>query len=353
MAESVTELLERHRAFWRREKVDRPLVAVKPYAPLAPKYIPLRNVEWGSEDLCLDPTMFDPRTIANAEQWHNKPGQLLLGDSFSLRQPYVRIPWVEGILGCPIWADRESGSIWSKSYLSNPGTGGIGFNREHPWLRLLLELTRLLVEEADGSYLVAQTLMRGPIDMVRAVLGDEEMCLAIYDDPDALRQLLSITTDVFIEVAKAQQAIVPRFHGGYASYYGIWAPGTVVRTQCDMSSVLSASTYAELVIPFEERICRQFDHSMIHLHSGYLHTVDALLEAEFPQVLQIALDTGSTPVTTRDLVPTCRKILERKPLIIEGYMTRSDFEYLLESLPPHGLYIIAMLDPAELLPSER
>lgn len=345
MADNLPELLERHRAFWHREKVDRPLVAVKPYAPLAPKYIPLRDVQWGTEDLCLEPAMFDPHTIANAEQWHNKPGQLRLGDSFSLRQPYVRIPWVEAMLGCPIWADRESGSIWSKAYLPSAGAGrGIAIDPNDPWLRLLLDITRLLVEEDDGTYLVAQTLMRGPIDMVRAVLGDEAMCLAIYDDPEALRQLLSVTTEAFIAVAKAQQALVPPFHGGYASYYGIWAPGTVVRTQCDMSSALSAKTYAELVIPFEDRICREFDHSIIHLHSGYLHTVDELLDAELPEVIQIALDTGSTPVTTRDLVPICRKILGRKPLIIEGHMSRADFEYLLESLPPHGLYIIAMLE---------
>ena len=345
MAVDLAELLERHRAFWQRDKVDRPLVAVKPYAPLAPKHIPLRDVQWGVEDVRLEAAMLDPRIVANAEQWHNEPGQLFLGDSFSLRQPYVRIPWVEAILGCEIWADRESGSIWSKDYLPSASAGrGITLDRDDPWFRLLLDMTQVLVEENDGSYLVAQTLMRGPIDMVRAVLGDEAMCLAIYDDPEALRQLLSITTDVFVAVAKAQQALVPSFHGGYASYYGIWAPGTVVRTQCDMSSIMSARTYAELVIPFEDRICRQFDHSIIHLHSGYLHTVDELLDAELPQVLQIALDTGSTPVTTRDLVPVCRKILERKPLIIEGHMSRADFEYLLECLPPHGLYIIAMLD---------
>ena len=345
MSDNLAELLDRHRAFWRREKVDRPLVAVKPYAPLAPKYIPLRDVQWGTEDLRLEPAMFDPRTSANIEQWHNHPGQLLLGDSFSLRQPFVRIPWVEGILGCPIWADRESGSIWSKAFLPNASAGhDIAIDPDDPWLRLLLDMTRLLVEENDGTYLVAQTLMRGPIDMVRAVLGDEAMCLAVYDDLEALRRLLSVTTEVFIAVAKAQQAVVPPFRGGYASYYGVWAPGTVVRTQCDMSSVLSPKTYAELVIPFEDRICREFDHSIIHLHSGYLHTVDALLDAELPQVLQIALDTGSTPVTTRDLVPICRKILQRKPLIIEGHMTRDDFEYLLESLPARGLYIIAMLE---------
>ncbi|MHB1417009.1 MAG: hypothetical protein ACYC1C_17310, partial [Chloroflexota bacterium] len=176
----------------------------------------------------------------------------------------------------------------------------------------------------------------------------QETCLATADVPDVIHQLLDETTDVFIATAKGQAELVPLFHGGHCSYFGIWAPGTVVRTQCDMSALLSPKTYAELVVPFEEKVCRPFDYSVIHLHSGFLHTVDALLEAELPTCIEIALDTGSTPVTVRDLVPVCRKILARKPLIFEGHMGAEELEYVLDNLPAAGLYVNAMLDEEEM-----
>ncbi|MDA8218206.1 MAG: hypothetical protein M0Z94_11380 [Dehalococcoidales bacterium] len=113
MEERIPELLQRHRAFWGREKVDRPLLTIMKYSPLAPKTLPLAGVTWGEEDLQLVPEMFDARRYTSVEQWHNVPGRLLMGDSFSVRQPFVRVPWVEAILGCPIWADRDSGRIWS------------------------------------------------------------------------------------------------------------------------------------------------------------------------------------------------------------------------------------------------
>ncbi|MBI2940263.1 MAG: hypothetical protein HYY04_07455 [Chloroflexi bacterium] len=347
MENDVKELLERHRAFWRREQVDRPLVAVRRYSPLAPIKAPLVDGARAPEDVHLRPETIDTRAIIAREERPHDRRRLIVGDTFATRSPYTRIPWVEAVLGCPIWADQYSGSIWSEPYMTDPhDTGGLPLRPDNPWYQKMREFTRVLVEVNDGSYLVAQTLMRGPIDMVRAVLGDEPMCLAIYDSPEAVRELLDVTTDVFIQALRAQLALIPPFHGGYCSPFGIWAPGTVARTQCDMSSLLSARTYAELVVPFEEKICREFDYSIIHLHSGYLHTVDALLEAEFPLAIQISLDTGSTPVTTRDVVSIAKRILERKPLLIEGHMTAADLQYALESLPPHGLYLSPHLDEA-------
>lgn len=350
MGNGVAELLDRHRAFWRRERVDRALVTVSRYMPLAPARVSLADGTVVEGGLRLLPEVLDPRAISAIKQSRQEGGRLLLGGSFSVRNPYIRIPWVEAILGCPVWADQQvSGSIWSEPFLKDPNElVKLAPLRDNAWYRKLLEFTRLLVEENDGSYLVSHTLMRGPIDLVGAVLGHTGLCLAIYDSPDALKDLLDVTTEVLLEVARGQQEIIPPFHGGYCTRYGIWAPGTVAYTQCDLSALLSAKTYAELVLPFEEKICRRFDYSLIHLHSGYLHTVDALLDAEFPTTIQIALDTGSTPVTTRDLVPVCKKILERKPLVLEGHMVAADLEYLLESLPPHGLYVGAWLDEAEL-----
>ena len=80
---------------------------------------------------------------------------------------------------------------------------------------------------------------------------------------------------------------------GYVNPFGIWAPGTVVRTQCDATAFLSAGHYAEWYLPYDERICEAVDYSIIHLHSCSLHTVDVLLEVERPHAIQVTLGVGA------------------------------------------------------------
>ena len=204
-------------------------------------------------------------------------------------------------------------------------------------LTLLKRLTELLVERSGGRYAVAQTLMRGPCDLAEAVLGPELLSYRLYDHPDALRRFLDEATDTFIDILHAQLARIPTGRGRYMSPFGIWAPGTVVRTQCDASAFLSADHYAEWFLPYDEHICESVDYSIIHLHSVSLHTVDALLSVERPHAIQVTLETSPPGPTLEEMVPTFRKILGSKPLLLEGKLSLKEVRWLQNELPSDGL----------------
>ncbi|HJP27762.1 MAG TPA: hypothetical protein QF694_03010, partial [Dehalococcoidia bacterium] len=55
--------------------------------------------------------------------------------------------------------------------------------------------------------------------------------------------------------------------------------------------------------------------------------------------IQVSLDTGSTPYQVRDLLPIFKRVLEVKPLIIQGDMTKDEMDLLLDELPHKGLCI--------------
>jgi hypothetical protein len=167
------------------------------------------------------------------------------------------------------------------------------------------------------------------------------MCLSIYDRPHALRSFLEESTDLFIEILHALLARFAPVAGGYVSPFGIWAPGTVVRTQCDASAILSPRHYAEEFLPYDVLISESVDYSIIHLHSSSLHTVAALLEVERPQAIQVTLETGTSVPPLTALVPIFRKILEVKPLLIEGQLTEAEVKWLVDTLPAEGLGITA------------
>ncbi len=349
---ALDDLLERHASFWVRGQKAGPLLHVAPTHPgsgsrLRPLELPLAGDDViSAEHQVLTPEMIDPRLILDTDVFPSSTGAQtaeapgIVGDLLVTRAPLARIPWVEAVLGCPVIPKRDAGSIYSAPYLAGPGhISAIPAPDKSAWLGLLLEYTRLLVEDSRGASQAVQCLQRGPTDLASALLGHSAMCMAIMDQPKDLHRLAQFCAEVFIDVAKAQEAIIPELNGGRCSPFGVWAPGTVVRTQCDMTASLSARMYEEVFFPYDREICRAFDYSVIHLHSGYLHTVDVFLKEDHPTAIQVSLDTGSTRHTVRDLIPLFARILEEKPLLIQGLMTTSELEDLLEQLPPQGLYI--------------
>jgi hypothetical protein len=349
----LRNLLNKHRAFWNRAPADKPLLNVSfaedsLFAALHGMSIPLADgTILSTQSGPMTPEIIDPRLILDVEEFplrsrdaRGASGPLTVGDLFVTRAPLGKIPWVEAVLGCPVIPRLDSGSVYSAPYLEGPDRWDtIPPPEESGWFKLLVEYTRLLAQESKGEYQVVQCLQRGPIDLASAVLGHTEMCYAVYDNPRALHALAEFCTQVFLKVAKAQEALIRPLEGGYCNPFGVWSPGTVVRTQCDVASSVRASTYEEFFFPYDREICKAFDYSVVHLHSGFLHHVDVLLKDKYPTAVQVSLDTGSTPFSVIDRIPVFRRILEEKPLFIMGEMSKPELEELLEKLPARGLCI--------------
>jgi hypothetical protein len=167
------------------------------------------------------------------------------------------------------------------------------------------------------------------------------MCLSMYDAPQSLERFLQQVTDVFIEVLNAQLDRMPTVDEGYVNPFGIWSPGSVVRTQCDATAFLSAKQYARWFLPHDVRICEAVDYSVIHLHSCSLHTVDVLLEVERPHAIQVTLEPEPSGPPLEALLPVFRKILRVKPLILSGPLSDLEVQRLQDDLLPNGLSIEA------------
>jgi hypothetical protein len=330
-------LLQRHADWWQRKAT---LVTRIQGTSLGDLWLPLADGTTADHDIDLTPDMLDVECLVGESL---EPGPLeTFGDLIANAGPYIRVPWLEAILGAPIRATIQGGSMRAQAFVRKWTDWE---SRPHriveAWRDLLLGMTELHVERSGGRHAVVQTLMRGPSDLAEAVLGPEMMSFAMVDHPQALRHFLDEVTDVFIEVLHAQLVRIPPIKGGYVNPFGIWSPGTVVRTQCDASAFLSPKHYAQWYLPYDVRICETVDYSVIHLHSVSLHTVDALLAVERPHAIQVILETSANAPTLDAMLPVFRKILATKSLIIEGPLSENEVERLLDEWPSGGLCIIA------------
>jgi len=335
--EAGKSLIERHRRWWAREET---LVTQSELAPLGDLWVPLADGTDAQFYFPLTPELLDFERMAGPEPAQGPLG--LMGDRFRTTTAFGWVPWVEAIVGAAVEALIQAGSMRTLAFVEtwDDWQGGDA-HRDEAWYALLLRLTEALVARSGGRHAVVAPTMRGPSDLAEAVMGPELMCFSIYDHPDELCGFLEEVTDVFIEVLHALLARIPPVAGGYVSPFGIWAPGTVVRTQCDASALLSAKHYATVFLPHDVRICESVDYSFIHLHSCSLHTVDGLLEVELPHAIQVTLEAEPSGPPLAALVPIFHKILEVKPLLIEGHLSDDEVSWLLDTLPAGGLAITA------------
>jgi len=334
-------LLARHLDWWRRKGS---LYAEVSAGPLGDLWLPLVDGTDAQVDMDLHPELLDVERAVGPQQ---PPGPLgTNGDLFLTAAPYGRVPWVEAILGTPIRATIKGGSMRTKAFIDNWAVWQErDTHRDKEWFELLERLTETLVARVNGRSAPVHTLQRGPCDLVEAVVGPELMSFSLYDHPDELRAFLDEATPTFVDTLMAQLERIPRLRGGYVNPFGIWAPGTVVRTQCDATAFLSAAQYRDWFLPYDIAICEQFDYTMIHLHSCSLHTVPVLLAQEHPHGIQVTLESEPSGPPLEEMLPVFAEVLQVKPLLVDGPLTDDELQRVWDELPAHGLAVRRRLQP--------
>ncbi|MDP6698676.1 MAG: hypothetical protein QGH25_03440 [Candidatus Latescibacteria bacterium] len=318
-------LLERHEAFWRREG-GAALKRVTDHVPLRPREgMPLKDGSRVAEGAFIAPEQVDPGQFGA-----DGPGAAVRGDFIAGASP-PHLCWTEAIIGCPVQV--VTGGPWAEPFAAD-WTRPDQLEPDERWLERLDAFVDMLAAYAGGAYPVVQPLMRGPIDMMAAALGHEAMCVALLQEPERSDAFLARCAEIFIATAQRRLDRTPPFAGGYLSGYGIWAPGSVVRTQVDNATMLSPAVYRERVLPHDRRVIEAFDYPLIHLHSASLHIADDLFAIEALKAIQVSLDYPGGPLAA-EVLPILAEILKHKPLIVTGPVGAAELEAL-EGLEPQG-----------------
>jgi len=328
--EAIEALLKRHRDFWRMR--GDLLISVNHYTPLEKgEGIPLAGGRRVTDNTLLTPEMVDPRLFLAD---YLAPLSPVTGDYFHALAPYG-LCWTEAIIGCPI--QISVGSVWSKPFLKDwDEVSAIRLTAGNRWLQKLLDFTGALIEKSEGRIPVTLPLTRGLTDMAAAALGPERLCVALKRQPSALGRLLEAYRDAFIAATGSLLSLIPRFHGGYVTPYGVWAPGTIARTQADNSVLISSEDYRTHILPYEASIIKSFDYSLFHLHSGgSLHVAEAIIDIPELGAVEVAIDPNGPSLGA--ILPVLQRIHSKKPLIITGPVSQRDLEKALASLAHSGL----------------
>jgi len=337
MDKAIQEKLRRHDAFWRGEMTERPMIGFQ-----VGSYFMAQRYQAATPLLqpgkLITPEMLDPREfLADYERQYQYT--LDIGqDAFYAAEPYTGIPWMEGILGCPISATAES--MWADHWLEDwADMDNLKFDPNNPWFRKFIEFVDVLAEYSKGRFPIAQPIFRGPSDMVGAVIGQSRLPLEVYDNPEQVKKLANIATDAFIQVVDALQHHAPAFHGGYSiGFYHLWAPEHVIWYQEDLSALLSPSLFRDLFLDCGVKISQYASYNALHVHPSSFFMLDDFIKIEPLKVIQINKDVGGPSIP--EMLPQFQKVLESgKKLIIWGSLDQEDLLAVVNELPKHSTYI--------------
>ena len=329
-----------HQAFWDRAAQEYPPAAFR----VVPDFFFSRHYQAARSLLVpnkrISPEMLDVDSFLPDYERMYQTALDLGQDAFWVAEPFTGIPWMEAILGCEILAGSES--FISRPWLQSlDDIDTIAFDAKNPWLLKYLEFTQKLVALSQGRFPVGMPIMRGPADIVGAIMGQIEMVLALVDESERMKAFFQRVTEVFLRVVGAQNALIPAFLGGTAlGFYHVYCPGTSIWYQEDLSAIMSPSLYREFLTEPERRICLGYDYTAIHLHPASFFLLDELLAKDDLKAIEVNKDVGGPSV--EEMLPHLRKILDRKCLILWGDLNAADIRCLQENFSARGLFLFVV-----------
>ena len=350
--EAPDNLLARHEAFLKLAPVARPLLGFWLGGYYPAEQFPAGTAGWhdGQElrpaDVAFAPFAPD---YENLFRLHRQADD----DFFYVGSAYWGLPWLEAILGCPVFA--AGANCRAETCLAELAEFPPVNLEENPWFQALRRFTAELVAFSDGRFPVCPPLLRGPGDCASAMLGGMPFVMGFHDDPDRIRALLEQISRTRLTVIGKLQEIIPPWHathaaGGYPSK--IWCRRPVAYCQEDSAALLSPDLFRQFLLPLYREQCRAAEVNFIHLHSSCLYPVDILLENRCYDVLEINIDHpgGSSP-SLPELLPVLKRIQSaRMPLLLWGELSPGEWHTLRRELSPAGLSLQPIVRQADEIP---
>jgi hypothetical protein len=345
------ELIARHEAFLNCDPVDRPLLGFWLGGYFPGDQFPHAVSEWHNGQP-LSPTdikfeSFKP-DYEHLYQIHREAND----DFFYVASAYWGIPWLEAILGCPVFTNKSN--AWADSCLPELNPVDINLDKNH-WFNCLMEFTQKLVRLADGRFPVCPPLLRGPGDAACALRGPMNFVTDFIDDPEKLQALLHLCTSIRMDIIARLHAILPAWHnthaaGGYPSK--LWSHKTVTYHQEDSAALLNPKLLKTFLLPLHQKMASTAQINFIHLHSACLYPLDILLADNTYNVIEINLDHKGTAPALPDFLPILKSIQsQNRPLLLWGKLTLLEWSKLKKELSTTGLSLQPIIEsPKEIAP---
>lgn len=239
--------------------------------------------------------------------------------------------WLEAICGCRIMA--SNGQIWASHDEKNTLEDFLNTSVSGKWEEKLLQCHKAIVKFSENVCFAALPVLHGPVDILSAYLGAENLAYAFYDCPDILKLAIAKAGDIFTRVGKKLIESLVVHDEGYCSRMYIFTEKPCVTLQDDSSYMISPEFFREFLEPVERSIVKSFPCTVYHMHNSSLHLANIVADYGMTAV-QISVDPCG--ISVEEQADVYEGVKKKTPLILSCW-SFDDMEYFRKNLTPQGL----------------
>jgi hypothetical protein len=133
---------------------------------------------------------------------------------------------------------------------------------------------------------VGLTDMNSPLSTAAQMCGYDKLFIWMFEEPEAVHELMDKITDAFIQWVKVQKAHIGEPLDASNGLQGIWAPkGVGVWVSDDDIVSMSPDLYEEFVVPRYSRIFETFGGGSVHFCGNAAHQAENLLRIKNMRII--------------------------------------------------------------------
>jgi hypothetical protein len=201
-------------------------------------------------------------------------------DSVPAFFPYLGTTAVASAFGCPLqwledddpWAtpliDADPAAVYA---LPTPAVTGAELGR-------VLSYTTVMAAAPQGLP-VRMTDIQGPLDSAALIWSEDDLLLAMYDNPAEVHHLLGAITRLTIDVVLEQRRLVHRMGREFipCHFPQIWMPdGAGIALSDDAMALLPADLYREFALPYINQFSEAFGGVFLHACGRFTQNLENL-----------------------------------------------------------------------------
>jgi len=327
--------IERHKAFWEGEVIDRPVVTILGMNNNAIVHPGFSMLPPASSE------MFKWYTDA---EWRLKNFRLACDNSTWVGD---RLPMVFLNLGAAGHAGFFKGmkNVFSDAGLifeneldeDNPS---LEFDENSIWYKKTLEMAQYLVDESNGDYLVSQSDCCGNADVLAAVKGTDSLLMDMILGADYIKPAMDKIQKAYERIHKEVYDIVRDNNNGASGigWLHTYAPGLSAQIQSDICCMISPELFEKYIVPELEAQCEMLDYPLYHLDGQeVVRHLDHLLSVEKLKAIQwTRVDGQPSPV---EFIDVMKKIQAAGKSLLVLFDTIEEVDILTQNLSSKGLHL--------------
>jgi len=333
--------IARHLAFWSRDHVERPLLGVYPGSYLSEDiYLVAKEGE------LVQPGQLEPERFFATLSHQISQLDDLDQDLICPAQPISSIPWLEAMFGCPVRVSSQA--VWAETLLENGAsieTFQPGWNEA--WEAAALTMIRALVKQFSPRAPVAGPFLRGPGDVLAALLGAYRLSYELVYHPAQVQRLAELCAQRWVEVTRRILAEIPPWQGGFV--FGarwIYAPEPCTYASEDITQLFSPRMYRDIFLPYNCWMAEQIPYGFWHRHAPSHHHIETLTSLPVNWAIEVTIDPmGPRP---QKILPVLQRLQEAgRSLIIFSVTDPEEVRFLGANLSGRGLCLTIQADDRE------